>query len=366
MSLFTTFGTFSIAAGILLIFLIFVMLAAERRGELGIARAVGTRRGHLVQMFTFEGAAYDVIAAAVGALLGAAIAYGMVLVIASAFERRAKRLPDRVLRVLAQPLRRLRDRRAAHAARRRVLRLARERDDDLGGDPKPSRAARSTSPPETGARTRHDRTRRSAHDERCCRRSGDAADARRLPRADRPRSATASGARVGASGLYNLRPCDRRHDASALERLGIRVRADLDGLHDVDRGWADDRDRHDLGDRLQRRPGPARSQPASSRGSARPRRWRGWRSRTRCGRASARARRWRCSRSSCSRSSRARRRRAPSSRRSATSTSSAADSRFEQEPPQRLRSRTWRRRCSRREASILATSLVSAASRCSR
>ena len=56
MSLFTTFGTFSIAAGILLIFLIFVMLAAERRGELGIARAVGTRRGHLVQMFVFEGA----------------------------------------------------------------------------------------------------------------------------------------------------------------------------------------------------------------------------------------------------------------------------------------------------------------------
>src|SRR5581483_11173243 len=41
LSLFTTFGSFSIAAGILLIFLIFVMLAAERRGELGIARAVG-------------------------------------------------------------------------------------------------------------------------------------------------------------------------------------------------------------------------------------------------------------------------------------------------------------------------------------
>jgi putative ABC transport system permease protein len=84
MALFTTFGTFSIAAGILLIFLIFVMLAAERRGELGIARAVGTRRGHLVQMFTFEGAAYDLIAAAVGALLGAAIAYGMVLAMATA------------------------------------------------------------------------------------------------------------------------------------------------------------------------------------------------------------------------------------------------------------------------------------------
>lgn len=82
---FTTFGMFSIAAGILLIFLIFVMLAAERRGELGIARAIGTRRGHLVEMFTFEGAAYDLLAAAVGALLGAVFAFGMVLVMANAF-----------------------------------------------------------------------------------------------------------------------------------------------------------------------------------------------------------------------------------------------------------------------------------------
>jgi len=82
---FTTFGMFSIAAGILLIFLIFVMLAAERRGELGIARAIGTRRGHLVEMFTFEGAVYDLLAAAVGALLGALFALGMVVVMANAF-----------------------------------------------------------------------------------------------------------------------------------------------------------------------------------------------------------------------------------------------------------------------------------------
>jgi putative ABC transport system permease protein len=85
MAFFTTFGSFSIAAGILLIFLIFVMLAAERRGELGIARAVGTRRGHLTQMFTFEGAAYDVVAAIVGAILGAVVAFGMVFLIAKAF-----------------------------------------------------------------------------------------------------------------------------------------------------------------------------------------------------------------------------------------------------------------------------------------
>ncbi len=85
MSFFTTFGSFSIAAGILLIFLIFVMLAAERRSELGIARAVGTRRRHLVQLFLYEGLAYDLIAAAVGVLLGVAVAYAMVLAMASAF-----------------------------------------------------------------------------------------------------------------------------------------------------------------------------------------------------------------------------------------------------------------------------------------
>jgi putative ABC transport system permease protein len=84
MTMFTTFGGFSIAAGVLLIFLIFVMLAAERRGELGIARALGTRRSHLVQTYLFEGVAYDLVAAAAGVLLGVGVAYGMVLVMARA------------------------------------------------------------------------------------------------------------------------------------------------------------------------------------------------------------------------------------------------------------------------------------------
>jgi putative ABC transport system permease protein len=82
---FTTFGSFSIAAGILLIVLIFVMLAAERRSELGIARAVGTRRGHLVQMFVYEGAAYDLLAALAGAALGVLVAYGMVFALRGVF-----------------------------------------------------------------------------------------------------------------------------------------------------------------------------------------------------------------------------------------------------------------------------------------
>ena len=83
-NLFTTFGMFSISAGALLIFLIFVMLAAERRGEMGISRAIGMQRRHLVEQFTFEGALYDVGAALVGALLGLSVSYGMVTVMTSA------------------------------------------------------------------------------------------------------------------------------------------------------------------------------------------------------------------------------------------------------------------------------------------
>jgi putative ABC transport system permease protein len=89
MSIFTTFGSFSIVAGILLIFLIFVMLSAERRTELGIARAVGTRREHVVQMFLFEGLAYDLGAAAVGAALGVGISFAMVTLMANAFSTSA-------------------------------------------------------------------------------------------------------------------------------------------------------------------------------------------------------------------------------------------------------------------------------------
>jgi putative ABC transport system permease protein len=84
-SFFTTFGSFSIAAGILLIFLIYVMLAAERRSELGVARAVGTRRGHLVQMFLYEGVAYDLVAALVGAALGVLVAFAMVFALGGVF-----------------------------------------------------------------------------------------------------------------------------------------------------------------------------------------------------------------------------------------------------------------------------------------
>jgi putative ABC transport system permease protein len=75
MTLFLVFGLFSISVGVLLIFLIFVMLAAERRSEMGMARAIGMQRRHLTEMFLAEGIAYDLVAALVGALLGVGVAF---------------------------------------------------------------------------------------------------------------------------------------------------------------------------------------------------------------------------------------------------------------------------------------------------
>ena len=77
MSFFILFGLFSVAAGVLLIFLIFTMLAAERRSEMGMARAVGMKRRHLIQGFIAEGAAYDLGAALIGSALGVAVAFAI-------------------------------------------------------------------------------------------------------------------------------------------------------------------------------------------------------------------------------------------------------------------------------------------------
>lgn len=66
----TLYTLFAFAIGLLLIFLIFTLLAAERRSELGMARALGMRRGQVVWMLLFEGAAYDLAAATIGVLVG--------------------------------------------------------------------------------------------------------------------------------------------------------------------------------------------------------------------------------------------------------------------------------------------------------
>lgn len=84
-TIFIVAGLFGIAAGLILIFLIFVMLAAERKSEMGMARAVGAQRGHLVEMFTFEGAAYDLTAAAVGVALGIGVGLVIAMTLGQAF-----------------------------------------------------------------------------------------------------------------------------------------------------------------------------------------------------------------------------------------------------------------------------------------
>ena len=81
-SMFTAMGSFGVLAGLLLLVNLFVMLAAERKTELGMARAVGMRRSELVGAFATEGWLYAVVATALGVLVG--IGLGAILVAVSA------------------------------------------------------------------------------------------------------------------------------------------------------------------------------------------------------------------------------------------------------------------------------------------
>jgi putative ABC transport system permease protein len=84
-SLFLGIGTFAIIAGILLLVNIFVMLSEERKGQLGMLRAVGMRRSDLVRVFIIEGAIYSLIASVIGALLGIGVGWAIVKLAAPIF-----------------------------------------------------------------------------------------------------------------------------------------------------------------------------------------------------------------------------------------------------------------------------------------
>ena len=77
-TLFTIFGSFSIIVGLLLIFLVMVLLASSRSMEMGMARAIGLKRRHLVQIFAFEGTIYALCAAVIGTALGALVSIVLV------------------------------------------------------------------------------------------------------------------------------------------------------------------------------------------------------------------------------------------------------------------------------------------------
>ncbi|HVF33374.1 MAG TPA: FtsX-like permease family protein [Acidimicrobiales bacterium] len=84
--LFTAFGTFSALAGILLLISIFVMLAEERKTELGMLRAVGLKRAGLVGTFCLEGWMYALAASALGTIAGIGVGRAIVGVTSGIFE----------------------------------------------------------------------------------------------------------------------------------------------------------------------------------------------------------------------------------------------------------------------------------------
>ena len=89
-SLFLFIASFAIIAGVLLLVNVFVMLADERKGQLGMLRAMGLRRRRLTAEFALEGSVYAAVATVLGTGLGLLVARVVVVVavrILNAFER---------------------------------------------------------------------------------------------------------------------------------------------------------------------------------------------------------------------------------------------------------------------------------------
>ena len=83
--IFLVMSLFSVAAGVLLIILIFTMLAAERRPEMGMARALGAQRRQLIEQFLAEGAGYALLSGLVGTVLGVGLSAGILRMFQSMF-----------------------------------------------------------------------------------------------------------------------------------------------------------------------------------------------------------------------------------------------------------------------------------------
>lgn len=78
--IFLGIGAFAVVAGILLLVNVFVMLAQERRSELGIMRAVGMQRRELIRAFVLEGWLYATAAAGLGAVTGIGVGAAIIQV----------------------------------------------------------------------------------------------------------------------------------------------------------------------------------------------------------------------------------------------------------------------------------------------
>jgi putative ABC transport system permease protein len=80
-SLFLVLGLFSIVAGAMLIIGIFVMLAEERKGEMGMLRAIGMRSRELVYSYFFEGVVYSAGSALAGTVAGVGVGYVLIYLV---------------------------------------------------------------------------------------------------------------------------------------------------------------------------------------------------------------------------------------------------------------------------------------------
>lgn len=76
--IFLAIGAFAVIAGVLLLVNVFVMLAQERRAQLGIMRAVGMPRQELIRSFFLEGSFYAGVAALLGAAAGIGVGAGII------------------------------------------------------------------------------------------------------------------------------------------------------------------------------------------------------------------------------------------------------------------------------------------------
>ena len=85
--LFGLIGGFTVVAGVLLLINIFVMLAEERKSELGMLRALGLKRNHLVRAFGLEGSLYALSASIIGTAAGIGVGRVVVSLTESIFSR---------------------------------------------------------------------------------------------------------------------------------------------------------------------------------------------------------------------------------------------------------------------------------------
>ena len=75
--MFLVFGTFTIAAGVLLVLTIVLMLAESRRSEFGVLRAIGATRSDVRAQAVMEGVVIAALAGLIGAIIGLFLAYAI-------------------------------------------------------------------------------------------------------------------------------------------------------------------------------------------------------------------------------------------------------------------------------------------------